>query len=256
MHASSLSDALIVPDWPAPAGVRAVVTTRRLPGNSRPPYDACNLGLRSGEDEATVRANRALLRRSLGLPSEPRWLRQVHGRAVVAFDTADVSPETIEPEADAAVTGDAGVVLGILTADCMPVLFCADDGSALGAAHAGWRGLAGGVLEACVARLGTSPERLLAWLGPAIGQVSFEVGGEVRAAFVDHDPAAAQAFVPGRAGRWQCDLYALARRRLAALGVSRVSGGGFDTMGDASFYSYRRDGAHSGRFATLIWRDA
>jgi hypothetical protein len=146
-----------------------------------------------------------------------------------------------------------GTVLSILTADCLPVLFCADDGSEIGAAHAGWRGLAGGVLEATLTQLHSPRERLLAWLGPCVGAASYEVGEEVRAAFVVPDAAAAGCFVPTRPGHWQCDLAALARRRLAAAGVTRIHGGGFDTFGDARFYSYRRDGARSGRFASLIW---
>lgn len=240
----------ILPDWPASATVHALTTTRRLPGNSLPPYDAFNLGLRSGEDESTVRANRALLERAFALPSLPRWLHQVHGDRVLRM-TVEV-PEG-EPQADAAFTSEPGVVLAIQTADCLPLLVCANDGSEIAAIHAGWRGLAGGVIEACIRRLATPSSRLLAWLGPAIGAESYEVGEEVRAAFVARDADAAAAFAPTRPGHWHCDLYALARRRLAALGVTRISGGGFDTFADARFYSYRRDGVSSGRMASLIW---
>jgi len=264
---SQVSDALVVPDWPAPPGIRAVVTTRRLPGNSLPPFDAFNLGLRSGESEAVVQSNRALLIRALGLPSAPRWLRQVHGTGVASFDSADrpnltaarvadaaddVVPAA-EPEADAAVTRERGVVLAILTADCLPILLCADDGSEVAALHAGWRGLSSGVIEACAGRMRGSPANLMAWLGPAIGPASYEVGDEVRAEFVAKDHAALGAFTATRPGHWLCDLYTLARQRLRAFGIANVHGGGFDTRTDERFYSYRRDGASSGRFASLIW---
>lgn len=241
---------VIVPDWPAPPRVHALTSTRTLPGNSQPPYDAFNLGLRSDEDEATVRANRALLERAFNLPSSPRWLQQVHGDRVLRM-TVEV-PEG-EPQADAVFTSEAGVVLAIQTADCLPVLLCADDGSEIAAIHAGWRGLAAGVIEACVRRLATPTSRLLAWLGPAIGAASYEVGDEVRAAFLAHARDAESAFTATRPGHWHCDLYALARRRLGALGVTRIHGGGFDTFSDPRFYSYRRDGARSGRMASLVW---
>lgn len=245
-----MREATITPDWPAPARVHALTTTRLLPGNSRPPFEAFNLGLRSGEDEATVRANRDLLIRAFALPTPPRWMQQVHGDRVLRM-THEVPVG--EPQADAAFTSEPGVVLAIQTADCLPILLCAEDGSEIAAVHAGWRGLAGGVVEACVRRLSTPPEHLLAWLGPAIGPASYEVGDEVRAAFVAHDATAAQAFAATRPGHWHCDLYTLARQRLGALGVTRVFGGGFDTFADARFYSYRRDGARSGRIASLIW---
>jgi purine-nucleoside/S-methyl-5'-thioadenosine phosphorylase / adenosine deaminase len=252
MDISHAADALLVPGWPAPVRVRAAATTRRLPGNSRPPFDAFNLGLRSGESEAVVRSNRALLVRALGLPTEPRWLRQVHGSDVAAFDAAGAADDE-EPQADAATARTPGVVLAILTADCLPILICAEDGSEIGAVHAGWRGLAAGVIEACIGRLRTPPAQLMAWLGPAIGPASYEVGDEVRAAFVGHDRAGGVAFTPTRPGHWLCDLYTLARQRLHALGVAQIHGGGLDTHADPRFYSYRRDGANSGRFASLIW---
>jgi len=243
-------DAWIAPDWPASTRVRALTTTRGLPGNSQPPYDAFNLGLRSGEDETIVRANRSLLERSFALPAPPRWLHQVHGNRSLRLTEELVAGE---PEADAAFTTRSGVVLAVLTADCMPILICADDGSEVAAIHAGWRGLASGVIESCVQRLRTPPERLRLWLGPAIGQQSYEVGDEVRAAFIERDGAAMAAFVPTRPGHWLCDLYTLARQRLATLGVEHIHGGGFDTFTDTRFYSHRRDGARSGRFASLIW---
>jgi len=246
------SGVLIVPDWPAPPSVRAFVTTRQLPGNSLPPYDAFNLGLRTGEDPAVARANRELLLRAFGLPSPPRWLHQVHGDLVETFD-AVADTNDVEPQADAAVTHTPGVVLAILTADCLPVLLCANDGAEVAAVHAGWHGLAAGVIEACVGRLRTSPAELIAWLGPAIGPASYEVGDEVRATFIAHDHVASAAFSPTRPGHWLCDLYTLARQRLQALGIANVHGGGFDTRTDERFYSYRRDGVNSGRFASLIW---
>ena len=246
------SDALVVPDWPAPAQVRAAVTTRRLPGNSQPPFDAFNLGLRSGENEAVVRSNRSLLVRALDLPSAPCWLRQVHGNEVAIFDAPGAANDE-EQQADAAITRRPGTVLAILTADCMPILLCAADGSEVAAVHAGWRGLAAGVIEACVGRMRAQPANLIAWLGPAIGPSSYEVGDEVRAAFVAHEARSNAAFSATRPGHWLCDLYTLARQRLHALGVTAVHGGGFNTFADERFYSYRRDGANSGRFASLIW---
>ena len=246
------ADAIVVPDWPAPPRVRALATTRRLPGNSPPPFDAFNLGLGSGEDASTVRANRALLERALALPAPPRWLQQVHGDRVLRM-TSEV-PDG-EPQADAAFTSEPGAVLAIQTADCLPILLCAQDGAQIAAIHAGWRGLAAGVVEACVRRMTAAPGKLLAWLGPAIGPRSYEVGAEVREAFLRHDARAEAAFASTRPGHWRCDLYVLARQRLAALGVARIFGGGFDTFADARFYSYRRDGARSGRMASLIWLD-
>ncbi|HVB83546.1 MAG TPA: peptidoglycan editing factor PgeF [Rhodanobacteraceae bacterium] len=242
---------LLWPDWPAPPMVRAVVTTRWAAGCSQGAYALCNLGRHSGDEYTAVTTNRAALRDALALPREPLWLRQVHGRGVV---DADAAPPVSEPEADAAISRTAGRVLAILSADCLPVLLAAVDGCEVAAVHAGWRGLSAGVLEATIAALRTPPARLLAWLGPCIGAVSYEVGAEVRAAFVDADAGAAATFTPTRPGHWTCDLAALARRRLHAAGVTRLSGGDFDTRADPRFYSYRRDGASSGRFASLIWR--
>lgn len=246
----AIAASVIVPDWPAPPRMHALTTTRRLPGNSPPPYDAFNLGLRSGEDESTVHANRALLQRAFALPAPPRWLHQVHGDRVLRM-TAEMPDD--EPQADAAFTAEPGVVLAIQSADCLPILLCADDGSQIAAIHAGWRGLSSSVVEACVRRMTATAEKLLAWLGPAIGAASYEVGDEVRDAFLRHHADAQAAFAPTRPGHWHCDLYALARQRLAALGVTRIYGSGFDTFADARFYSWRRDGAKSGRMASLIW---
>jgi len=245
-----MTDTWIFPDWPAPPQVHAAITTRQGPGISAPPFERFNLGLRSGDSADSVEANRGALQQALRLPAAPRWLRQVHGINVAELGPL---PSPDEPQADAAVSHIPGTVLSILTADCLPVLFCADDGSEIGAAHAGWRGLAAGVLESTLTQLHSPRERLLAWLGPCIGAVTYEVGEEVRNAFVDTNAATADCFVSTRPGHWQCDLAALARRRLIAAGVTRIYGGGFDTFGDARFYSYRRDGARSGRFASLIW---
>jgi YfiH family protein len=262
---SSLS--VLKADWPAPSNVHALVTLRGPAGFSQPPFDSLNLGVRGGDVAAGAMRNRRELRTLLRLPSSPQWLQQVHGTGVLAFDqTASVYPDDLqaddvanilqaEPFADAAVTATSGVVLAILTADCLPVLFCADDGSEIGAAHAGWRGLSAGVLERTIGSLRTSATRLVAWLGPAIGAASYEVGEEVRAAFVDRDRDSADAFAATRPGHWHCDLYQLAQRRLAQAGIARVRGGGFDTFADPRFYSWRRDGARSGRFASLIWTD-
>ena len=241
--------AWIAPTWPAPKSIHALTTTRQLPGNSLPPFDAFNLGLRSGEDAGIVRVNRDLLGRAFGLPSAPRWLQQVHGGRSLRL-TAEVLDG--ESEADAAFTSQAGVVLAILTADCLPILVCADDGSEVAVIHAGWRGLAAGVIESCVCRLRTPPKKLLAWLGPAIGAASYEVGDEVRSALCASDDGAAEVFIATRPGHWLCDLYTLARRRLQALKIRRIHGGGFDTFSDRRFYSHRRDGS-SGRMASLIW---
>jgi YfiH family protein len=204
------SESWIFPDWPAPAQVHAAITTRLGPGVSAPPFERFNLGLRSGDAADAVLANRSALLQSLRLPAEPRWLHQVHGGEVAELGPL---PSQSEPQADAAVSHIPGTVLSILTADCLPVLFCAEDGGEIGAAHAGWRGLAGGVLEATLAQMITSPSRVLAWLGPCIGAASYEVGAEVRAAFVAHDSAAADCFVVTRPGPWRCDLAGLARQR-------------------------------------------
>lgn len=215
-----------------------------------PPFDCLNLGLRSGDLVDVVQGNRGALQHALGLPSAPRWLRQVHGNCV-----ADLGPlpGQQEPWADAAVSHIPGTVLSILTADCLPVLFCTSDGRRIGAAHAGWRGLAGGVLEATMARMQTDPAQLMAWLGPCIGADSYEVGEEVRFAFVEGDATAQACFTATRPLHWLCDLAQLARLRLASAGVKQIHGGGFDTLSDPRFYSYRGEGERSGRFASLIW---
>ncbi len=237
-------------EWPAPLRVHAFTTLRGPAGASIAPFDSFNLGMHCGDDAAAVMRNRDALVEHLGLPSRPRWLRQVHGTAVVSCDNEACADE---PEADAAVTTKPGIVLATLTADCLPVLFCSEDGGVIGAAHAGWRGLSAGVLENTIASMRTPPEKILAWLGPAAGPQSYEVGDEVRTAFVDIDPHAASAFAATRRGHSLCDLYALARLRLANVGVTAVFGGDQCTISDPRrFYSYRRDG-QTGRMASLIW---
>ena len=234
-------------DWPAPPGVRALSTMRHGLGVSKPPFDAFNLGARCGDDPEAVAENRRQLDAALVLPSPPRWLRQVHGIGVAR------EPGFDEPEADAAVTSMPGTVLAILTADCLPVVFAARDGDEIGAAHAGWRGLGAGVLEATVAAMETPADHLVAWLGPAAGPQAYEIGEEVFDAFVSGDAGAAAAFAPTRPGHWKVDLHALARRRLAAIGVTDVHGGGLCTISDPlRFFSHRRD-QRSGRIATVAW---
>ena len=240
----------IVPDWPAPSGIRAGVSTRGIAGVSLPPWNTFNLGDRCGDDPDHVAANRAALFEKCGLPQAPHWLRQVHGNEVVRVSSQSAHDV---PEADAAVTSDPGVVLAILTADCLPVFFSSEDGAHIGAAHAGWRGMAASVLEATVAAMGISPDQIVAWLGPAIGASSYEVGSEVRDAFVADDHRTKAAFTETRPGHWLCDLYALATQRLRICGVREIHGGDFDTRIDGRFYSYRRD-PNTGRFASLIWR--
>jgi len=253
---AGLAETVIRPAWPAPPHVRALATTR-AGGVSSGPYASLNLGDHVGDDPAAVRRNRALLEAALGLPAAPTWLRQVHGTAIAVLDgPAGATP----PTADAAATGLPGIVCAVLTADCLPVLLCNRAGTQVAAAHAGWRGLAGGVLEATIAMLaarGALPHTLLAWLGPAIGPADYEVGNEVRDAFIRTDPEALSAFRPARPGHWWLDLYTAARQRLQRAGVPQVSGGDLSTAGDAArFYSHRRDGAAggaTGRQATLVW---
>ncbi len=241
---------ILAADWPAPPGVSALTTLRAPAGVSSEPFAHFNLGDRCGDVPAAVAANRALLTHSLGLPEAPRWLHQVHGTAVVRFAR---EPPPAPVEADAAVTSEAGIVLAVLTADCLPVVLAARDGSEVAVAHAGWRGLAHGVLEATVQAMRTPPDELIAWLGPAAGASRYEIGTEVYRAFVDVHEEAAAAFVATRPGHWNIDLFALARRGLGAAGIDAIHGGDACTIGDPSrFFSYRRDGA-TGRMATIAW---
>mgnify|MGYP001766264250 CR=1 FL=1 len=233
------------PDWPAPARVKSLQTLRSG-GVSVAPWASFNLGDHVGDDPLHVAANRDAL--TACLPSAPCWLQQVHGTLAV---NAENTPKPAV--ADAAFTRQAGRVCAVMTADCLPVLFCDRAGSVVAAAHAGWRGLLGGVLESTLSVMAVAPDHVLAWLGPAIGPSAFEVGDEVRAAFVAELPAAGEAFAPCGQGKWLADLYALARLRLARAGVTAVYGGNACTYSDpAHYFSYRRDGV-TGRMATLIW---
>jgi polyphenol oxidase len=241
----------LMPRWLAPPNVRAAFTLRQG-GVSVGPYASLNLGVHVGDDSAAVLENRRRVRAALSLPGEPVWLEQVHGVEVLNLDVAPAMP----PRADAVVTRTPGHVCAIQVADCMPVLFVAQSGEAVGAAHAGWRGLAGGVLEATVDAMGIEPARLIAWLGPAIGPAHFEVGDEVRAAFLNQNKQAHAAFSKNARGRWQCDLYSLARLRLAAMGLHAIAGGEWCTYADSQrFFSFRRE-SQTGRMAALIWLEA
>ena len=238
-------------DWELPRGVRAAFTTR-LGGVSSAPWDSFNVATHVGDEPAHVAANRARLRERLELNAEPAWLNQVHGVAVSDLDAAPASP--MPATADASVTSREGAACVVMVADCLPVLFTTRDGSRIGAAHAGWRGLAGGVLEETVRALGVPGGELRAWLGPCISREHFEVGGEVREEFVKQDSGASSCFERNARGRWQADLVGLARRRLSALGITEVSGGKWCTFADRErFYSHRRDGK-GGRLAALILR--
>ena len=270
----------IVPQWPVPSCVQAFVTTRNG-GVSHGPRASLNLGDASGrgatpEETAAIAENRR--RVAAFLPAAPHWLEQVHGADVRIVHARDASDEprphrveqmdggsvgsvhapdaddALPPRADAAVTRDADVVLAVRVADCMPVLLAAVDGSVVGVAHAGWRGLAAGVVERTVEAMDIAPSRLVAWLGPAIGKDAFEVGPDVFQAFTQDDEPARAAFAPLPSGKWLADLEALARIRLSRAGVTSVHGGGHCTVSDrARFYSYRRDRV-TGRMGALIWR--
>ncbi len=236
----------IVPDWPAPANVKALITTR-AGGASPGAYASLNLGLRTGDDPQAVAANRKRLRAAL--PQEPKWLRQVHGGNVVEADTL-----TDAPEADASLARRPDTVCAVLVADCIPVLLADRAGTAVAIAHAGWRGLASGVIEHTVQRMAAAPEELIAYLGPGIGPRAFEVGSDVRDAFLAGDARAEAAFAQHAPEKWLADLFLLARQRLARAGVSQVHGGGLCTYSDPRrFFSYRRDRI-TGRMAALIWR--
>lgn len=235
----------LVAGWPAPANVRAC-TTMRAGGASRGAYASFNLGDHVGDDPQAVQQNRAQLRTAL--PAEPLWLKQVHGANVV--NAAQVS---VGVEADGAWTDRPGVVCAVLTADCLPIFLCDTRATKVALLHAGWRGLARGIVESGLRALDVPAHELLAWFGPAIGPDAYEIGDEMRRAFVHDDPGAAEAFRPTDPGRWHADLYALARRRLQRLGVHAVTGGERCTLRERErFYSYRRDGV-TGRMASLIW---
>lgn len=238
----------IEPDWPAPPHVR-VLSTLRGGGVSGGPYASLNLAGHVGDRTDAVAANRLLLREAARLPAEPLWLEQVHGTAVTRHDGAVAGL----PRADAAVAFDAGRVCVAMTADCLPVVFADHAGTRVGVAHAGWRGLVDGVLQATIAALEAPPASLHAWLGPAIGPAAFEVGPEVREAYLANVEDSAACFTPNHRGRYLADMYGLARLVLGAAGVPSVHGGGWCTHEDARrFFSYRRDGV-TGRMATLAW---
>ena len=240
----SLAETLIVPDWPAPPQVRTIQTTRQG-GLSKAPYDSLNFGMHVGDDAYTVAANRNLL--NTLVPSEPVWLEQVHGTAVLMAETAGCAPR-----ADACITRRTNAVCAVMTADCLPVFLCDDVGTVAGVTHAGWRGLADGVIEETIIAMDVPTSSMMAWLGPAIGPQAFEVGPEVREVFMRHDPASEFAF-SAHGDKYLADLYLLARQRLLSLGIQRIYGGNFCTYTDAErFFSYRRDG-RTGRMASLIW---
>ncbi|MDR9862671.1 MULTISPECIES: peptidoglycan editing factor PgeF [Pseudomonas] len=234
----------LTPDWPAPASVKACVTTREG-GVSEAPFDSLNLGDHVDDRPEAVAENRRRLTDHFSI--KPAWLQQVHGIAVAHADPGIVAT------ADASWTATPGIACAAMTADCLPALFCDRAGTRVAAAHAGWRGLAAGVLEATLDTLDVPAEEVLVWLGPAIGPKAFEVGPEVREVFINQLPAAAEAFLPSHnAGKFMADIYLLARLRLAERGVTAVYGGGFCTVTDPRFFSYRR-ASRTGRFASLIW---
>jgi YfiH family protein len=237
----------IAVDWPAPSNVKAYSTTRQG-GHSAPPYDGFNLALHVGDDPQTVAQNRRLLQEDLCLPQAPVWLEQVHSNQVIELNQVNQTPT-----ADASFTTRAGVVCAVLTADCLPVLFCDVEGGCVAAAHAGWRGLANGILENTVACLPVENSQILVWLGAAISRSAFEVGDEVYQRFIADNPATACAFMPHGQGHWLADLYQLARIRLQAIGVGKVVGGAYCTYSQTDlFYSYRRT-PRTGRIASLIY---
>jgi len=239
------NESLIIPDWPAPANVKSLQTTR-IGGVSQAPYDSLNFGDHVGDDPLKVAANRQLLNPLV--PTEPLWLQQVHGLTVV-----DAAVASCLPAADAAYASHKGAVCAVMTADCLPVLLCNTAGTEVAAVHAGWKGLLDGVIEASVNTMKSAPGELLAWFGPAIGPTAFEVGDDVRDAYIQHDAKAAEAFLGHGEGKWLGDIYQLARQRLNKLGVTQIYGGGLCTYTDeARFFSFRRDGA-TGRMATMIW---
>jgi len=237
----------IIPDWPAPENIRAYVSTRKG-GHSQTPFDEFNLGNHVDDNPEVVKNNRLLLNTALSLPGDPVWLEQIHTTNVVNAAKAEAPVH-----ADASYSSQKNTVCVVMTADCLPVFFCSKDGSEVAIAHAGWRGLVAGVLEATVEKLDSPAEELIAWLGPAIGPEAFEVGEEVRAAFMHQNTETKNTFSKNKNGKWLADIYSLARIRLEQAGVQNISGGDFCTYKNAEqFYSYRRDG-QTGRMASLIW---
>ena len=239
----------LIPDWPAPNNVHAVTTTRKG-GVSCAPFDSMNLGDHVDDDPIAVQQNRKILEESLGLSKSPIWLKQIHSNFVSNLDD-----ETPLIDADASVTTIKGQSCVVMTADCLPVLFCNKAGTVVAASHAGWRGLHAGILEKTIESMHDLPENIMAWLGPAIGVTAFEVGSEVRQAFIDMQAQAEQAFTKKDNGKWLADIYLLAKQRLNAAGVTDVYGGGECTYSNNQrYYSYRKE-AKTGRLASLIWME-
>lgn len=237
------------PDWPASARVCACTTTRHG-GVSKPPYDAFNLAMQPGEAAEITMENRRILRARLRLPSEPLWCRQVHGCQTIVAEPGLIAGAP--PQADASVCFDAHSVCVVTTADCLPVFFCDREETRVGVAHAGWRGLAQGVLMETVKALRTQPANLMAWLGPAIGPQAYQVGDEVRDVFIEQSTAYASAFLPDNTGRWTANLYALAHRQLKRMGIGWLGGYLTCTYYSRQFYSFRHNPT-TGRMANLIW---
>lgn len=243
------SDSFLIPNWPAPNHVRAYATTR-LGGHSVASYNSFNLSYEVGDDPAAVTANRNYLTNTLDLPTTPLWLRQKHGPVVVSAD-ADYA---VPPEADASFATRVNRVCLVATADCLPLLVCNKIGSQVAAIHAGWRGLAAGIIEQTLQHFSVPSTQLFVWLGPAIGPGVFEVGEEVRQTYIQHYADDATFFQASSQGKWLADLYGLARRRLNTLGITDIYGGGHCTYSENDrFFSYRRDGQYSGRMVSLIW---
>lgn len=241
------SNLFLTPHWDAPNHIHAAMTLRNG-GVSKPPFASLNPATHVGDDLKAVAANRLIIKELLALPAEPVWLEQSHSNRVICAD------QPLDNHADASFTTQAGVVCVVLTADCLPLLFCSEDGEKIAAVHAGWRGLLNGIIRQTVSTLQTN--RLLVWLAPAIGANCFEVGSEVREAFIAKNTQFTHAFVAYSAEKWLADIYQLARIELLELGITKIYGGEFCTMTDAQrFYSYRRD-AQTGRMATLIWKDS
>ncbi len=252
-------NSILPANWPAPKNIHAFTTLRYGMGVSQSPFNEFNLGNRNseqGDDPHIVEKNRQLLTQVFSLPGQPHWLRQVHGIEALRFETAPKRTGDFlrdEPVADASVTSQKNIVLSVLTADCLPALFCNEAGTEVAAAHAGWRGLADGVLENTVRAMASNPESIMVWLGPAAGPAAYEIGAEVRDAFIKHDMNASTAFMPTRENHWRVDLYRLARLRLQAIGITKIYGGDHCTIGEpGKFFSHRRDKI-TGRMASIIW---
>ncbi|MCW8923596.1 MAG: peptidoglycan editing factor PgeF [Gammaproteobacteria bacterium] len=249
--AKSMPDGCIQADWPAPENVRALTSTRKG-GFSKGSYAGLNLAQHVEDEAPVVARNRDFLLEHFGLPAAPVWLQQTHSNTVIIAN--DYTMADMPPEADAAWTSDSGIICAVLTADCLPVFFTSQQGDRVAVAHAGWRGVHNGVISHCFAATGIAPEDCLVWLGPAIGAEVFEVGAEVYDAFAKKNPENTVAFEQKDAQHWLCDIYQLARIELQQLGIQSIYGGGLCTYSDEnSFYSFRRDGARTGRMASLIW---